>query len=329
VGGPNFGGGGQEMSGIENNQFQGNGMHREGNQMMNPQEMHRQGMQRPTVTGVEDAIEILEAIAVTSEKLLWAVLDAGVMKTISSSLDENKLLRNEWEDFLFQTVTNYSHDKRLLQEIVDHVRIKCLASTINRGQLAGRLQLSAILVELKDDSIITATVESGIIAAIESIIFSPNSSTNSIMCSYEILTTIARHSAAYQDAVYKSSVLGRVRSKLIDKRLPVLGVSFLCLLNAMSLHGSCKHLVGKIIELDLPPFMAKITAYVRGDQLTFAVETLAKVVNQDISTINSIVKAGLVSNLVETLQREQSCTQHANAAQNILVLLHQISEYSS
>lgn len=60
-----------------------------------------------------------------------------------------------------------SYDTRLLQEIVDHVGIDCLANTIN-SRPGGRASgiLSAIMEGLKDDSIITAAVEPGVLKSL-------------------------------------------------------------------------------------------------------------------------------------------------------------------
>ena len=60
--------------------------------------------------GVTDAIDILEGVAAASKELLWAVLDAGVMATISSRPGENKVLRDEWEYFLYHSVTSHCHE---------------------------------------------------------------------------------------------------------------------------------------------------------------------------------------------------------------------------
>jgi hypothetical protein len=87
-------------------------------------------------SGVTDAINILNILAMASKKLLWDVMDAGVMNTITSSRDEMKLLRIEWELFLRDIVENYNNDTRLLQEIADHVGIEILGT--NSGIEAGK-----------------------------------------------------------------------------------------------------------------------------------------------------------------------------------------------
>jgi hypothetical protein len=146
---------------------------------------------------------------------------------------------------------------------VDHVGIDCLVNTIDSRPDGKAIDiLGSIMTELKDNSVITAAVESGVVMVIESTIFSRMKSFSSIKCSLDTLAAIARHSAAYQDKVFKSGVLDRLGSKLMDKMSLYIEMPFLSLLDAMSLHGKSTRLVRKIIELGLAPFLAKIIACV-------------------------------------------------------------------
>jgi hypothetical protein len=140
------------------------------------------------------AIDILYILAMASKKLLWAVLDAGVMNTITSSRDENQVLRIEWEFFLDEVVGNYNDDTRLLQEIVDHLGIDCLVKTMNARPDGEAIEiLGVIMAELKHDSIVTAAVESGVIKAVKK--------TRLRASLLRVCSTIAQHSGAYQDEV--------------------------------------------------------------------------------------------------------------------------------